>query len=178
MVEVWKAIPDFPGYEASSRGRVRSVDRTVTRDCRWGGKSTAYLRGRMLALAPNSHGYLVVSLCDGEVKITRTVHVLIAEIFLGERPDGMMVCHRDGVRDNCKANNLYYGTGKDNAADSARHGTLLRGEDKPSAKLTDAAVMKIRAARGKSQRELGEAFGVSQSTIGTVRRGEKWSHIR
>lgn len=43
------------------------------------------------------------------------VHTLVAEAFLGPRPEGMVVHHKDGNRDNCHLSNLEYVTLAENA---------------------------------------------------------------
>ena len=56
----------------------------------------------------------------------------------------------------------------------------LKGEDHPSAKLTDAAVREIREAYAPgriSQRELAENHGVSQQDIARVLAGIAWNHV-
>lgn len=42
--------------------------------------------------------------------------------FLGPRPSGMEVCHSDGNKLNCSAENLRYGTRSDNMIDRVDHG--------------------------------------------------------
>jgi hypothetical protein len=45
------------------------------------------------------------------------------------------------------------------------------------AKLTDADVLAIRAAKGCLQRELAEQYGVSRGHISFIRTGKKWVHL-
>lgn len=58
---------------------------------------------------------------------------------------------------------------------------LKRGEDHPSAKLTEAIVRKIRqryATGGISQESLGMIYGVGQNTISAVILRQTWKHVR
>lgn len=48
----------------------------------------------------------------------RSVHVLVAEAFLGPRPDGLMVCHNDNDPTNNVVANLRYDTQSSNVLDS------------------------------------------------------------
>lgn len=60
-----------------------------------------------------SRGYLQVCIH----RKTKNVHVLVAEAFLGQRPDGMHVCHGDGDKTNNRLDNLRYDTPKSNWED-------------------------------------------------------------
>lgn len=118
VVEEWRPVPGFPNYEVSSEGRVRSLDCQV-----WGGpRAGFYIKsGRILRPGVGSHGYPTIML--GRKGGTRTVHSLVAEAFIGPRPEGQEVRHKDGNRGNPKLENLHYGTRGDNVRDAIAHGT-------------------------------------------------------
>lgn len=117
--ECWATIDGFPDYQASDRGRVRSLARTITRS----DGAPLDIHARILAAHPNGRGYLKVTLYrDGE-QHTRPVHGLVAAAFHGPRPEGLEVRHLDGDKLNNRADNLAYGTRSDNARDAVRHGT-------------------------------------------------------
>ena len=118
-VERWKPVNGYEGiYEVSSHGRVRSLDRTVTRS---GGQVRR--KGKVLRATLNPGGYPVVSLYRQGRPKNRYVHALVAEAFFGTRPKGMEVCHNDGDPTNNHLDNLRYGTSSDNELDKVRHGT-------------------------------------------------------
>lgn len=55
-----------------------------------------------------------------------------------------------------------------------------RGERVATSKLTEQAVVEIRAMYGRSgltQRDLGEVYGVNHTTIGSILRRETWRHV-
>lgn len=117
--EEWRAIPDWPGYEASDQGRVRSWRKrgarpTTPLDC----------EPRLLTQRPNSRGlYLVVDVAAAGRRRQMLVHRLVGEAFLGPLPDGMQTRHLNGdARDN-RLENLRYGTHAENMADAIEHGT-------------------------------------------------------
>lgn len=86
MEEVWKSIPEFEGYyEASSLGRIRSLDviQTAPKGGKWV-KKGRILKPRVI----NDFGHLGVKLSVNGVKYDRTVHYLVATAFHGERPEG------------------------------------------------------------------------------------------
>ncbi|MGK9222042.1 MULTISPECIES: NUMOD4 motif-containing HNH endonuclease [unclassified Microbacterium] len=100
-IEQWSPIPGHAGYEASTLGRIRSVDRVIPH----GGKSgtTRTLRGRVLRPCPNGpYGYLSVMLGAG---CRRYVHRLVAATFLGP-VEGMDVDHGDDDPSNNAVTNL------------------------------------------------------------------------
>jgi hypothetical protein len=49
------------------------------------------------------------------------VHHAVAQAFHGERPDGLLALHADDVPDHNDAQNLSWGTAKQNAADAKRN---------------------------------------------------------
>jgi len=107
-----RPVPGFPGYTATSDGRVFS-----TRPWR-GSTERRLLRGGV-----GAHGYRSIVLCDGRHRRSREVHAIIAETFHGPRPPGMDVRHLDGDKANNAASNLRYGTRGENLRDAVRHGT-------------------------------------------------------
>lgn len=105
----WRPVVGYEGlYEVSIGGQVRSLPRATT-------------RGKVLAQNPSA-GYPAVTLSRLGKARTRRVHVLVAESFLGRRPGGDEVRHRDGARGDPSAANVEYGTRADNVRDQVRDG--------------------------------------------------------
>lgn len=105
--ERWATVSDFPNYEVSDRGRVRSLARHP---------------GRVLAAGPDGGGYPHVQLHRDGTSRTLRVHVLVAAAFHGPRPEGLEVRHLDGDPTNNRPENLAYGTHSENMQDRTRHG--------------------------------------------------------
>lgn len=111
-----------------------------------------------------------------DVKAHRMAYMLW---YQEDIPDGMLVCH---TCDNGKCVNpahLYLGTYKDNARDAFARGRriILYGDNDPKSKLTSNQVIEIVdlwKSTFYSQRELGEIFGVSRSTIEGIISGKIW----
>lgn len=96
---------------------------TVHSSIRWRGKS-----GRELTQHPNSYGYMRVRLIMGKSRKTYFVHKLVAEHFLGPKPSCKhQICHINGVKSDNRAENLRWGTAKENAADRSMHGKTSKG---------------------------------------------------
>lgn len=173
MSEEWRPVVGYDGcYSVSSNGSVRSEMRRVAHPM--GG--TVELPTRILRQSRMGAGYLKVALCRDGAQRTRSVHQLVAEAFIGPRPSGMEVAHKDGCKTNNKAINLRYDTPSGNSADKASHGTLICGERVKNAKLTADQVRAMRASHGK-QREIAATFGVTQQTVSKIRSGQRWGQL-
>lgn len=101
MKEKWLPVKGYENrYEVSSLGRLRGP-RGITNGSK------------------NSHGYMQACLRDIGAKygVSKNIHVLVAEAFLGERPSGHHVCHKDGDKANNRLSNLRYDTPKNNWED-------------------------------------------------------------
>ena len=103
--EVWKVIPDFPRYEVSNMGRVRS-------NCCKDGRKVRYVLKAYL----RSNGYLCVDLSISGRKSRKVmaVHRLVARAFIGERPEGYVIDHINGDRWDNRVQNLRYVTCSEN----------------------------------------------------------------
>lgn len=171
--EVWEPVAWHPErYQVSNLGRVRStaVIGTV--------KSGA--PARILAPAKR-RGYPFVTLWRGGEQRMFSVHGLVAEAFIGPRPDGQQVNHRDGARDNPAAENLEYCSAKENyrhALDVLGH-KPSHGEKHWMAKLNADIVreMRYRRADGETVKELMAAYGLTVSHVSLITRGKMWAHI-
>jgi len=160
-----KPVPFAPKYFASPDGRVfKSMRKGM----------------RQLHVSPNKHGYLIVKMVLGvrpgkkRNSTSVTVHKVIAETFLGPRPPGTEVNHVDGVKLNCRVDNLEYATPKKNKEHAVRLGLGYAGEKNSNAKLTWEKVRAIRARTGDDSAALAAEFGVTRENINRVRRGVAW----
>lgn len=134
----------------------------------------------MLKWAANSSGYpqVRVRLVSGYRSVT--IHVLVAEAFIGPRPEGdIHICHYDGNPENNHASNLRYGTRQENIADMRRHGTVPQGEANGKSKLTRPQVIEIKALlrEGGTRRGIASMYGVTHSAINSIASGESWGWL-
>lgn len=175
MIEVWKDIPGYEGcFQASDQGRIRSLDRYVPTKSRAGLWTERFIAGQIIKPHKRKDHYYTLCLARKPF----TVHRLVAITFLGPRPEGFEVAHKDGDRANCKLENLRYSTHLDNLADMELHGTRHRGEKNYRAKLTEADIKEIRRRAGSVfQRDLADEFGVGQATIWKIIHRERWAHV-
>jgi len=166
-IELWRPIAEFPDYQVSNLGRVKSRYR--------GKKSGGILR------PGDSHGLsMIVALCKDGICHTKRVARLVLESFIGKRPNGMECCHNDGNHKNDRLDNLRWDTHKSNIHDRIRHGTDNRGERSGLAKLTAQQVREIRAKyipRKYTIDMLAKQFGVSCSAIQLIVTNQRWKYM-
>lgn len=151
--EVWQAIDASCAYEVSQFGRVRWAD------------------GRIKLPTTSRDGTLVVNLYANGRNCVRAVHTLVAGAFLGPRPAGHMVVHKDNDPTNCHAVNLsYQPLSRREPRWASERGRYLVG------KLTQARAAEIRrrALAGELTRNLAEEFGVSSALVSNIKHGVKW----
>ena len=153
-------LPSHPDYGVTRDGRVFRIKKSRF------GRAVPY---ELKSWLNKKSGYLYVG--GGLSKIgTRPVHRLVAETFLPNPKMHGDVAHNDGVRTNNNVGNLRWDTRSGNLADKVAHGTHNRGERSPLAKLSNADVVAIRAARCTGQ-DLADRFGVSRDHIYAIRSG-------
>jgi hypothetical protein len=163
--EEWRDIEGFDGlYQVSSLGSVRSFRRSPD--------------GAILKPG-NTHGYMFVCLYKAPgAKDQRYVAHLVADAFLGPKPDGMQVCHNDGDTKNNRLKNLRYDTPKKNSGDKVLHGTLLMGERAYQSRLTAEQVHEIRrAATLEDYSEIAARYGISYRTVQSIVARASWKHL-
>jgi hypothetical protein len=111
----WLPIQEANGYEVSDLGQVRSVARMLMNA---EGVSRAW-RGRLLTPWADKNGRLSVGLGRGR---RHRVGELVLSAFVGPRPEGLEVCHRNDDQSDNRLSNLYWGTRSQNESDKVRNG--------------------------------------------------------
>lgn len=126
MGEIWKDVVGYEGiYEISSYGRIRSVDRISPTKC------NSYKRtyGKMLSPHPDTKGYLILQLCNGQrnaIQKPKKIHRLVAEAFIPNPEGKPQVNHKDLNKQNNHVDNLEWVTPSENV----RH-AIANGAKKP-----------------------------------------------
>lgn len=175
--EEWLGLVDYPGYEVSSLGRVRS-SRTTQRTMR---ETPRPLKQRSL-----TDRYLRVTMPRQRERRRHDsvhVHALVLLAFVGKRPEGMVCRHLDGDCTNNNITNLRWGTQKENWADTVKHGnshrTKVRGEAHSDAKLTESQVREIRQryTYGRGTNALAREFGIHRNHVLYLASGKGGSHL-
>jgi hypothetical protein len=96
-MERYKQHPTYTNYEVSNLGNIRNI------------KTNRILKQRC-----QSKGYSQVNLQLNKVQHTELTHALVAEAWLGERPNGNQIDHIDRNRENNVVDNLRYVTPYEN----------------------------------------------------------------
>lgn len=146
LKEKWKQVNGWPRYEISNLGNMCRV-------------VTPYKAGK-------NHTYLAVSLWDGHGKRhPRSVHILVAEAFLGPRPAGMVPDHVDGNGLNNREDNLEYVTRSENAKRAVRMGRLIPPNPQPKLSLEIIREVRKRYRAGEAPNTLLKEFDISHPTL-------------
>jgi hypothetical protein len=165
--EEWREVPDYPGYDVSNMGQVRSWRKRGPAQ----GVYKDHPDVMRSCLRSVTYPYLCVNLSDGKRKTMHAVHCLMLAAFKGPRPDGMDACHNDGVRVHNFIENLRWDTPSGNCQDKLRHGTA-RGY----AKLTPVDVVMMRSlfAKGARVNKLADQFGIDFTNVYLICKGKTW----
>lgn len=101
----WNALPSNPSYEISNTGLVRQKNRMVFNNGRLYNKV-----GGIVKIHRDLDGYCFVVLASKGRNMKKFVHRLVAEAFIGSRPEDKTVDHINRVRDDNRVENLRYAT--------------------------------------------------------------------
>lgn len=122
-MEQWRDIPGFEGrYQASDQGRIKSLPFMQRYLLRNGVEAFRRTRERILKVRPNNRGYLLVQLWLDNAGRMFTVHRLVATLFVPNPNALPEVNHRDGIKANCRADNLEWSTRSDNKQHAVANG--------------------------------------------------------
>ena len=171
-VEEWKVNPFNPRYSVSNMGRIR-------RDVSVKGSGA----GRIIRGSSDQHGYLQQELPRrGGKRRLVMVHRVVAVAFLGEPPPGrIFVNHKDGNKQNNRADNLEWCTRKENAAHAWATGLISAkcGASHGMAKLTteDVVGMREKRANGAPLVELAAEYRVTEAHVNRIALRKFWQHV-
>lgn len=153
-------IPGCPGYGASKDGFIWS--KRVSG--RWDHRAKEWRKLKTQIYKKTNYRYLTLGLPQGQTSFL--VHRLIALTFLGPRPEGYEINHKDTHKWNNAANNLEYLLPIDNLRHAWDNNLIVIGKPK----LTQEQVDEIRRLHGNGikQKYLALQFNVNSSAISDI----------
>ena len=114
-MEEWKDIKGYERlYQVSNEGNVKSVDRIVAANSRWGSAREMLFKSKMIKQFLGMNGYMKVSLSKNGVIKSKDVHRMVYEAFCGTIDNDLQVNHKDECKTNNKLENLELLTPKEN----------------------------------------------------------------
>ena len=103
-MEIWKEIADFPDYQISNQGRIKTL--------KYGSES-------IMTPCLKKTGYFEINLYNKEGRYTKLIHRLVADAFLNKVDDKLTVDHIDRNRLNNTITNLRWADMKEQKINSA-----------------------------------------------------------
>lgn len=172
MTEQWAVVDGYEGiYAVSDHGNVMSMN-----------YAKSGLPGLMAQRKRRGYPSVFFRRKGEPQGRSLAVHALVARAFIGERPDGFQINHKNGNKADNRVVNLEYCSASDNRRHAYATGLQPRriGAIHPLAKLDDMKVREIRALlkSGVSQRFVSEKFGVDRSQISRIARNRVWAHVQ
>jgi hypothetical protein len=173
-MEIWKRIPNFSRYEASTYGNLRSTNYKNS--------------GSIKILKPSiSGGYYKTMLQSDEKKYKSwNVHKFVCLAFLEKVEGKKHINHKDGNKLNNLIENLEWCTNQENIQHAYDNGLIKPkvGSLNGMAKLNESQVREIRLhaknnGRNYGRKMLAEKYKVSECTIKEVvtRRKNKFYNV-
>jgi len=181
--ETWKTIKDFPDYQVSNLGRIKSLK---------------FGKERILKQRKNNKGYFRVDLYKNGEKENKLIHRLVFEIHIKKLEDGYDAHHIDFNPENNDMNNFIKMTksehrkihmiginhskeknpmfGKQHSEKTKKKMSETRkGENNSNFKLTNQKIIDIQSDIEKgnlSQRKIAKKHGVCRMTISNIKTGK------
>jgi len=156
-------LTPIPGYEdyyaATPCGRIWTVRRR-----------------KFMSPSYSWDGYQRVIFRVNKVESAFTVHQLVLLTFVGPRPVGMVINHKNFIRDDNRVENLEYVTAVENNNYSTFHGRRKKTKNYSDDRLRPMDVKFIRSTR-LSDRELSVLFCMRRNFINKIRNSKNYTWV-
>lgn len=108
-------------------------------------------------------------------------HILVAKHFIGVRPDGYEVNHKDGVKTNNDYTNLEYTSKSGNISHAVKTGLKpnMIGETNGMSKLSEEkAIALIQDIKnGLSNPQIGDKYNLHPRYVSLIRHKKRWKYL-
>lgn len=152
MKEVWKDIKGYEGlYQVSNLGRVKRVT-----------------TGRILKGGKDTNGYMMVLLCNNNIKSNKAIHRLVAQAFIPNPENKPQVNHIDENKTNNMVSNLEWMTAKENNNHGTHNGRISKSNSIPII-ATNIKTGELEEFYGS--RECARQLGLHNQSISAVLKG-------
>lgn len=171
IMEVWKDVVGYEGYQVSSHGRIKSFK-----------KNKPCIRRQW----PHYRGYLMVGLSNNNIRKCFKTHRLVAVAFVENPLNKKQVNHIDGDKKNNHFKNLEWVTNQENSDHAWRTGLRvphkgLSGDKNPMAIISNKDVSKIKKLLKENkytQVEIGKMFGISNKNVSLIKLNKVWKSVK
>ena len=182
MLEIWNPAPRLPAsqYLVSNLGRVKRLARSVSVAYFAQGENRTkqyHVSELICKIGLSTRGYPRINIGCGTQKCY-AVHRLVAEAFITNPSNKPQVNHINGIKTDCRAENLEWSTNQENRDHAVATGLQPRGM-RMASKLTDTDIRQIHYLRalGQTQRQIAAQFDVVQQTIQKIVTRKRWAHV-
>lgn len=167
--EIWKPIPGFnDSYEASSIGRIRSVDRRSF--------NGSFLKGKIMCQNTNfKNGYLTVMLAENGKSKAKLSHRMIAMAFIDNNEGKKTVNHINGIKTDNRVENLEWASYSENMRHAINTGlatNFINSFRKMDKEMANEA--RNRLSLGERPMDIARDFNVPKDCIYNLRYNPNW----
>lgn len=160
--EIWATIPEFPKYQISNMGRVKSLGNGKTR------------KEKLMKASRQTNGYERIRIHLNGTEKSFYIHRLVAQAFIPNPYNNPVVNHKNSIRDDNRFENLEWCTYSENTQHGYEVGNVV-------CKVSNLQVNEIRErykAGGITQIQLGKEYGVHNSHISAIILNQKRNNIQ
>ena len=156
-------LPDYPNYLFYSNGTILGNKRLK--------------RPKNLKPWVDKYGYQRVHLTNKNGRKGFGVAALILSAFVSKPTKKHTVNHKNGIKTDNRLENLEWATQAEQIKHAFDTGLKL-GYEQGKLKPADVRAIRLSLARGVTLNALGIKYGVHLTTIGKIKSGKNWSHIK